>query len=82
VWIDKAEYRTQRIDYYDREGSLLKTQRFFDYKLYLDQYWRAHTQTMENVQTGKSTTLKWAHFQFKTGLTDKDFQKDDLKRLR
>jgi outer membrane lipoprotein-sorting protein len=82
VWIDKAEYRTQRIDYYDRKGSLLKTQRFFDYKLYLDQYWRAHTQTMENVQTGKSTTLKWTNFQFKTGLTDKDFQKDDLKRLR
>lgn len=82
VWIDKSEYRIQRIDYYDRKGSLLKIQQFSDYKLYLDKYWRAHTQTMENVQTGKSTTLIWENFEFQTGLTDKDFQKDDLKRLR
>jgi outer membrane lipoprotein-sorting protein len=82
VWIDKAEYRLQRIDYYDRKDSLLKTQLFKDYKRYLDQYWRAHTQTMDNVQTGKSTELKWANFEFDTGLSDKDFQKDDLKRQR
>lgn len=82
VWIDKEEYRTQRIDYYDRKDSLLKTQRFKDYKQYLGQYWRAHTQTMENQQNGKSTTLYWDNFQFKTGLTEKDFEKNDLKRQR
>ncbi|OUR73220.1 outer membrane lipoprotein-sorting protein [Methylophaga sp. 41_12_T18] len=82
VWIDKAEYRIQRIDFYDRKDSLLKIQRFTDYKLYLDQYWRAHTQTMENQQNGKSTTLYWNDFQFKTGLTEKDFEKNDLKRQR
>ena len=82
VWIDKEEYRVQRIDFYDRKDSLLKIQRFTDYKLYLDQYWRAHTQTMENQQNGKSTTLYWDNFQFKTGLTEKDFEKNDLKRQR
>jgi outer membrane lipoprotein-sorting protein len=82
VWIDKEEYRVQKIDFYDRKDSLLKIQRFKDYKLYLDQYWRAHTQTMENQQNGKSTTLYWDNFQFKTGLTDKDFEKNDLKRQR
>jgi hypothetical protein len=82
VWIDKAEYRTQRVDYYDRKDSLLKIQKFTDYKQYLGQYWRAHTQTMENQQNGKSTTLYWDNFQFKTGLTEKDFQKNDLKRQR
>jgi hypothetical protein len=82
VWIDKAEYRLQRIDYYDRKDSLLKIQRFNDYKQYLGQFWRAHTQTMENQQNGKSTTLYWDNFQFKTGLTEKDFQKNDLKRQR
>jgi len=82
VWIDKEEYRVQKIDFYDRKDSLLKIQRFKDYKLYLDQYWRAHTQTMENQQNGKSTTLYWDNFEFKTGLTEKDFEKNDLKRQR
>ncbi len=82
VWIDKLEYRIQKIDFYDRKDSLLKTQRLTDYKQYLGQYWRALTITMENKQNGKSTTLKWSNYQFKTGLTDKDFQKNDLKRQR
>tara|TARA_R110001606_G_scaffold361754_7_gene515320 strand:+ start:235535 stop:236314 length:780 start_codon:yes stop_codon:yes gene_type:complete len=82
VWIDKLEYRIQKIDFYDRKDSLLKTQVFNDYKQYLNRYWRADTVTMENKQNGKSTTLQWSNYQFKTGLTDKDFEKNDLKRQR
>jgi len=82
VWIDKAEFRSQKIDYYDRKDSLLKTQIFSDYQQYLDQYWRAHTMTMQNHQNGKSTTLQWDDFQFKNGLNDGDFKKNDLKRQR
>lgn len=82
VWIDKAEYRIQKIDFYDRKDTLLKTQGFSDYQLYLDHYWRAHTMTMENQQNGKSTILKWSNYKFQTGLTDKDFEKNDLKRQR
>lgn len=82
VWIDKAEYRIQKIDFYDRKDTLLKIQRFSDYKQYLDQYWRAHTMVMENQQNGKSTTLKWSNYNFQAGLTDKDFEKNDLKRQR
>lgn len=82
LWIDKAEYRIQKIDFYDRKDSLLKIQRFSDYQQYLDQYWRAHTMTMENQQNGKSTVLEWSNFKFRTGLTDKDFQKNNLKRQR
>jgi outer membrane lipoprotein-sorting protein len=82
VWINKAEYRMQKTDYYDRKDSLLKTQVFSDYQLYLEKYWRAHTMTMNNQQNGKSTTLYWQNFKFKTGLTDDDFKKNDLKRQR
>jgi outer membrane lipoprotein-sorting protein len=82
VWIDKSEYRIQKVDYYDRKDSLLKVQRYSDYQLYLDKFWRAHTVTMDNQQNGKSTTLYWSKFQFKTGLTDDDFRKNDLKRQR
>lgn len=82
VWIDKAEYRIQKIDFYDRKDTLLKIQRFSDYQQYLGQYWRAHTIVMQNQQNGKSTTLKWSNYTFQTGLTDKDFEKNDLKRQR
>ena len=82
VWIDKKEYRNQKVEYYDRKNSLLKVQRFTDYQLYLGQYWRAHTMTMDNKQNGKSTTLYWTDFKFKTGLTSADFKKNDLKRQR
>ncbi len=82
VWVDKAEYRIQKVDYYDRKNSLLKIQRYLDYQLYLEKYWRAHTVTMDNQQNGKSTTLYWQNFQFRTGLTADDFKKNDLKRQR
>jgi outer membrane lipoprotein-sorting protein len=82
VWVDKTDYQVRKIEFYDRKDSLLKIQHFKDYKLYLGKYWRAHTQTMENQQNGKSTTLYWDNFVFDTGLTEKDFEKNDLKRQR
>ena len=81
-WVDKTEFRIQKIEYYDRKKQLLKTQTFHDYHQYLDQYWRAHRMMMVNQQVGKSTELLWNNFQFKTGLDDKDFNKNSLKRAR
>ena len=82
VWLDKAEYRPQKIVYYDRKNSLLKTLTFADYRQFLDRYWRAHDMFMENHQTGKSTRLTWSHYKFRTGLTDRDFDRNSLKRVR
>lgn len=56
-WVDQTDYQVRKLEYYDRKGSLLKTQLFEDYKLYDDKYWRAHVWRMENHQTGKSTDL-------------------------
>ncbi len=82
VWIDKQEYRTQKVDFYDRKDSLLKTLTFVDYKQYLSKYWRADVQQMVNHQSGKSTELKWNNYAFKTGLKDGDFNRNSLKRTR
>lgn len=82
VWIDKAEYRPQKIVYYDRKNSLLKTLTFADYRQFLDRYWRSHDMFMENHQTGKSTRLTWSQYKFRTGLTDRDFDRNSLKRVR
>ncbi len=82
VWLDKLEYRAQKIDFYDRKDSLLKTLSFTDYKQYLGQYWRADVQSMVNHQNGKSTELRWSNYQFKTNLKDSDFNRNSLKRAR
>lgn len=82
VWIDKEHYRPHKIEFYDRKDSLLKTLEMHDYKLYLDKYWRPLRAEMVNQQTGKSTELITHDLVFRTGLEDKDFDKNSLKRAR
>jgi len=79
VWLDKEMYQPNKLEFYDRKNAMLKTLLFLDYKKYLEQYWRPGRMEMTNHQTGKSTTLTWADYQFKTGLTDRDFDKNTLK---
>ncbi|NVK22275.1 MAG: outer membrane lipoprotein-sorting protein [Kangiellaceae bacterium] len=81
-WIDQEHYRVRKIEYYDKKDDLLKVMTFSDYKQYLDKYWRAHTQVMENVQTGKSTTINWSGYEFNVGLDENDFNKSSLKRAK
>lgn len=81
-WIDQTEYRVQKVEYYDRKESLLKTFTASNYQQYLNQYWRPLENLMVNHQTGKSTTLTWNNYQFQTGLEDNDFTKNSLKRAR
>lgn len=82
VWINKVEYRPEKIEFYDRKNSLLKTLHQTGYKKYLGQYWRPDEMLMENHQTGKSTLLKWSDYQFRTELDESDFNRNSLKRAR
>ena len=82
VWLDKEYYKERKIEFYDRKNSLLKTLLLNDYNQYLGQYWRAHDMYMENHQTGKSTRLLQSNYQYQTGLSDRDFDKNSLKRAR
>lgn len=79
TWIDAQTFLIQKIDYYDREGELLKTLTASDYQLYADKYWRANTINIKNHQTGNSTQLTWSNYQFDTGLTEKDFTLASLR---
>ncbi len=81
VWLDKAEYRPVKIEYYDRKNALLKVLTLSDYTRYQNKFWRAHTLNMVNKQTGKSTELKTENIEFNTGLKDRDFNKNVLTRL-
>ncbi len=82
AWIDQDEYRTVKIEYYDRKDSLLKSLSLTDHRPYLDQYWRAHEMLMVNHQSGKRTRLVWSSFRFQTGLDEHDFTTARLRRAR
>ncbi len=82
VWVDQEHYRSMKVDYYDRKGSLLKTLTFKKYKQYVGKYWRADEMFMENHQSGKSTVLNFKNYELQAGLSDKDFNRNALKRIR
>lgn len=81
-WIDQSDYQTQKVEFFDRRGELLKTLTFSDYRKYQDKYWRAHQLDMVNHRTGKSTQLVYGNYEFETGLTKRDFTKGVLERQR
>jgi len=79
VWLDQAEYRVHRVEYYDRKASLLKTLTAKRFQQYLGKHWRAAELTMVNHQTGKSTVLEFRDYAFATGLKDRDFDQTALQ---
>jgi hypothetical protein len=82
VWWDKDEYRVQKIDFYDRKNSLLKTLVYSDYKQYLDKFWRADLFIMKNHQTGKSTDIVFESWEFGLGQDESQFTASRLKRAK
>ncbi len=82
IWLDKEHYKERKIEFYDRKDTLLKTLLLTDYHQYLDRFWRAHQMDMENHQTGKSTRLIQSNYEYQTGLSDRDFDTNSLKRAR
>lgn len=82
VWMDKKEYRPLKIEFYDRKQSLLKTLSFAGYEKYLGKFWRPGKLDMVNHQTGKSTTLTFSNYKFKSGLSSRDFDQNSLQSAR
>ena len=73
VWMDAERYIPLKVDYYDRKQSHLKTLTFHDYQQYKGKHWRPLRMEMQNLQTGKSTTLAFAEYEFDQGLSERDF---------
>ena len=82
IWVQKNEMRYAKIDYYDRKESLLKSLNFFNYKRYLDRFWRPDYIEMVNHQTGNSTRLLFRDREFGVGLNESDFSENQLKRVK
>jgi hypothetical protein len=79
-WVDKQIYNPRRLDYYDRQGRLLKTMTFAGYQQYLGKHWRASEQLMQNHQTGKSTRVVWGSYKFKSDIRPSEFTPEGLAR--
>ena len=82
VWGDMEIYHPLKVEFYDRKNSLLKTLTFIGYKQYLGKYWRPQQMSMVNHQNGKSTQLIFSDYSFNNGYTDRDFDRNSLKRAR
>lgn len=82
TWLDKETYRPLKIEFYDRKKALLKTLAYSGYKQYESKFWRPDHMSVTNHQTQKSTELLWKDYRFKTGLSDRDFDRNSLKRAR
>ena len=73
-------YRLEKIEFFDRKGSLLKTLTYSGYKKYLEKHWRADKFLMVNHQSGKETELFFENYAFQTGLEETDFNQNALIR--
>ncbi len=81
VWYNKANgYRIDKIEFYDRKGSLLKTLVYQDYKVYKGKFWRAGKLIMTNHQSNKETTLNFSNYNFDVAFSDEDFTETALIR--
>ena len=81
VWYNPAKgYRLEKIEFYDRKNSLMKTLTYSQYRQYLGKHWRASEFLMVNHQTNKETQLIFEDYAFKTGLSDTDFSQNSLRR--
>jgi len=80
-WVDQSDYQIRKVEFYDRRGDLLKVLELKDYRNY-DGIWRPHLLTMSNVQTKKQTDLRYGEYRFGIGLSENDFVKGRLSRLR
>lgn len=81
-YVDQERMLSLKTEFFDRKDALLKTLTASDYEHYLGAHWRPNKMEMVNSQTGKSTILEFSDYQFETGLADKDFSSNALKKLR
>jgi hypothetical protein len=78
LWVESKNFLIQKIEYYDKNGALLKVALFPDYKK-IDGVWRGMKIIMKNVQTNKETTLDWTNEKIKVGYNPKDFAQSILQ---
>lgn len=57
TWISKPDLHIKKVDYYDKDGKLLKQASFSNYQKIGDKFWRARKVSVNNVQEKRKTEL-------------------------
>jgi predicted RND superfamily exporter protein len=57
TWVTKADYKIEKVDYYDQNGKLWKQMKFTKYEKIGDKFWRARQVNVTNVQDKRKTAL-------------------------
>jgi outer membrane lipoprotein-sorting protein len=81
IWLDKAEHRAMKVEFFDRQNQHVKTLVPADYRKYLAHQWRPASLSMTNHISGKSTRLEFKNYVFNAGLSERDFDTKSLERL-
>ena len=82
AWYDSEAYRHQKSQFFDKSGQLKKEMERKGYKKHLDKVWFANEMKMTNLQTKNATVIRFDNFKFHAGLVDKDFQSEQLSRIK
>lgn len=60
VWVHPEFWRAERTEYFDPSGELLKVMEISDFEWLHERWWRPGKMVMKNVQTRKSTEMKFS----------------------
>lgn len=82
LYVTKADYKTVKVEYFDRRGELLKVSTQDQFKTYKAQnktFIKANRIWMKNVQTKKESIFEWVDRKIGVELKESDFSKRALK---
>ncbi|MFT4661707.1 MAG: outer membrane lipoprotein-sorting protein [Patiriisocius sp.] len=83
VFLNTENFRPEKLVFYDRKGSKLKTLTYSNYQQYSGSYWRADNMKMVNHQNGKETLLEFRDYKFNDpDITEESFTQNSLKRAK
>jgi hypothetical protein len=82
TWVDKNNYQTVKIEYYDKKGDLLKTQVLDQWEQYNGHYWRARRQEMTNQVNHKKTVMQMSPYRMDIGLDRTKFSSLALDQIQ
>lgn len=81
TWVDKTNYQTIKVNYYDKKGDLLKTEIRKNFEQYVGRYWRPLYLEMINHQNKKRTVLIMSPYVIGDGVKAEWFKSFGLARV-
>ncbi|MEM7078406.1 MAG: outer membrane lipoprotein-sorting protein [Pseudomonadota bacterium] len=86
LWVDDSIHQIRSMELYDTDRELQKVMQAEDFRAYAlpsGVVYFPTSVTMQNVQTGRATTLIWGEHKFARGLTEqRNFSENALRRVR